>query len=226
MSLTPCPILLNKLIDAANSGANPVASESLKVIARAFLEMRSGRSRQHIQLARALAEIAPGAKLDLIRECPVCAKIFWAGRSDKTACDDDTAAWRKRQQRIRDAERQERLAKERAKRVKEQAGKPIELTETTAAILDAIDERCRVFETIDWFCWSHLGKAYLTVNVQRGLRSLVEFGVISRHEPEEGPIRYTPRRKMEELRREVFSRTPDARWWRTAVRDSANDEPS
>ena len=245
---TPCPSRLKELIALANLEPDSEARKHLQTIARAFKARRQRKAdaprfiriklQQTItvilddgtietprgELELALAEIEPASKIGLIRECPKCLEIFWAGRSDKEACGKEACtryadALRKRGKRRKDREVEAERNRKLAERIQRRPKEPFELNKTMATILDAIDDQRRTFDKIDWFCWAHLGKAYLKVNVISGLQRLVEFGVLQRDDPEEGPTYYTPRRKMQELRREVFARKPTAHFFRTAIDD-------
>jgi len=230
------------------------ARDSLRSIARAFLARRRGESdaRAFIQitghhtiklnlearmvefsedeLTLAFEQIEPPSRIDLIRECPICSLIFWAGRSDKETCGPEhSGVWRKREQRRKDRERKEERAKERAKRIKRRANanKPFKLSKTTATILDAVDDRNRTFKTIDDYCNLHLRKhkysrspgVYRTVNVTRGLKLLTELGFLQCSEPEEGDPYYTAGNKATQLRRELLVPKGKAHYLRYTVED-------
>jgi len=239
MRPAPCPSLLKELLKRTN--ARPVAeSEPLRLIARAFRAKRQGKGRKRTMkiesrseitislegyisvtdtLALALSQIQPASKVGLIRECPVCFQIFWAGRSDSEACPKDSQAWRKREQRRRDREIEERRAKNRTRRKESRADKPLKVSRTASAILGALATRCRYWKTIDDHCYSKLratrryeGK-YRTATVKRSLKMLLDLGFVTCDDTTVKNPYYAPTEKINRYYREglfIFEETDDS----------------
>jgi len=130
--------------------------------------------------------------------------LFWAGRSDKEACTEHSARWRKKEQRRKENELKVLRSRERIKRIKTRAESPFELSITTAAILDAIFDNIRSLKKIDDYCWLHLSERYLAVNVGPALDLLVASGLLSR--TEEGHW-YSATEKLKRWRRELKGQT-------------------
>lgn len=224
------------MIKAANSGENAIAADALRGIARAFREKRRGRNSSYGRLAAALSEIANVSQCDLIRECPQCEQIFWAGRKDKEACATHSAAWRKREQRLRERKAKEQRARARARRKESTATKPFKLSITSATILDAVNERKQKLNSIADCCWLHLradkwdhgglaGK-YKWMNILRGAKALVAAGFLTADEPDEfdddeKDWYFTPTSKLGELRKEMLYPATKHHYFRYAVLDSA-----
>src|SRR5262252_2445039 len=103
-------------------------------------------------LALALAQIDSPDTIDLIRECPIGAHLFWAGRTDKVACDAHVARWRQSEYRRKKKERQSDIRRENATA---QLRKTITgLSRTAVALITVIMARSyqhRVFHEIDWW---------------------------------------------------------------------------
>lgn len=220
MPPTPCPARLKRLIARANESDKPHA---LRLILRALRDKQQNKgpdtfavespSRVTIdltnysttvrtELADALAEIDPPDKIHLIRECRICALVFWAGRDDKQACDKHAEQWRKSEQRRRKREEQAQEEKEAAERKirKELRG----MSRTTVALLNAIVfANQRVFYKIDYEAWVELDENPSVLRapnrriVRRTLTMLVDRGYL-RHEPQDDPLEdyYLPQRKL------------------------------
>jgi hypothetical protein len=103
--------------------------------------------------------------VELIRECPesTCGRLFWAGRSDKKACDEHIGLLRKRRNRrdIKNREKQKKAdAKADAKRVeaesrREKATKTLaQMNRTRLSVIRAIMVAgVREFWEIDGYSW-------------------------------------------------------------------------
>ena len=88
------------------------------------INLVSARITERSDLELALQDVGDDLPnlVDLIRECPesTCGQLFWAGRSDKKACDKHIGLLRKRRNRrdIKNREKQKKAdAKADAKRV-------------------------------------------------------------------------------------------------------------
>ena len=230
MRPAPCPSLLKELIKRAN--ARPLEeSEPLRLIARAFRAKRQGKGRKRTMkiesrseitisldgdvsvtdaVALALGQIQPANKIGLIRECPVCFQIFWAGRSDAEACPKDSQAWRKREQRRRDREIEGRRAKNRTRRKESRADKPLKVSRTTRAILGALASHCRLWQSIDNHCYLRLGATgrregkYRTATVKRCLKMLLDLGFVTCDDTTVKNPYYAPSEKINRYYREDF----------------------
>jgi hypothetical protein len=154
------------------------------------------------ELALALGEIYPPARMNSIRECKCCPRLFWAGRIDKVVCDRHADQWRKSKQRIRnraDLAKAEREASERKIR-EELKG----MSRTAVALLNAIVfANERVFWKIDNQAWSELKENPLVRRVpnrrivRQTLTMLVDRDYLS-HEEQGDPLDdyYLPRKKL------------------------------
>ena len=220
------------MIRRANS-RSPEDNDVLRLIARAFRAKRQRKgskrpikieSRSEVtisledghvtasnELALALDQIEPASKIHLIRECPVCSPIFWAGRSDAEACPEHSATWRKRKHRRKRTAQVAERAKQRAKRKEKQTEESLKLSRTTAAILYAIDEQCRTWKSIDDHVYSSLRKKrrkyresppgiYRTATVKRSLKMLVERGYLTYTGANDY---YAPTEKLKRYEREL-----------------------
>jgi hypothetical protein len=100
-------------------------------------------------------EIDPPSKMDLIRECPECNRVFWAGRDDKRVCDKDAERSRKREQRRKG---KVEAAKQAAERKDAQLKLALQrLSPTAVALLNAIVIKgIRTFYKIDFEIWHEL----------------------------------------------------------------------
>jgi len=227
---TPCPNRLKELIRLANLDPESDARKHLQVIARACKAKRQrtlpAAASIQIQTSRtitihltdgtveipidelelALDQLDPPSTIDLIRECPRCLEIFWAGRADKEACDRHTSAWSKREWRRKAKEKAVIRAKERAERNKKRAEGPFELTITSATILDAIFESVRSFKGIDDYCWARMSNHYIQTNIRPALNLLVAAGFLNCDEQIEGRW-YTATEKLKKWRRELKGKT-------------------
>jgi Fe2+ or Zn2+ uptake regulation protein len=223
---TPCPSRLKELIALANLEPDSEARKHLQAIADAFKAKRQKKTRapaliqievkQTItvllgdgtvetprdELELALAQIEPPGRIGLIRECPKCGEIFWAGRADKEACDRHTGLWSKQEWRrkTRDKATQRLAAKAKRAKAKSRVEKP--LSKTSETILDAIADHQNIFESIDNHCYYALhhqgsghGGMYRTATVKRCLSLLTDLGYIDATEREDGKLFYTLRNK-------------------------------
>jgi hypothetical protein len=162
----PCPQRLQRLIDRANEGS-PDELRALRGIARELeAKLRATvavtfPSRLTIdlddysititnELKTALGEIDPVEAINLIRECPVCQRIFWAGRDDKVACSKHVEVWRKRRNRPQEKER--RKEADRRHRKEELRETLSSMTPTAIAVIRAVGlHNSRYFYEIDWW---------------------------------------------------------------------------
>jgi hypothetical protein len=109
-----CPLHLQRLITREN--ALPASDpHPLRQVLKAFQDRRRNKGSDTFavqslsevtinltdytvtvrsELALALAEIDSPEMVDLIRECPTCKRLFWAGRADRMACDAHVGQWR------------------------------------------------------------------------------------------------------------------------------------
>lgn len=251
MKPTPCPSRLKELISLANLEPDSEARKHLKTIANAFRAKRQQQNKADFidvpspfavrvnletgelagvydELALALEQAEAESSLERIRECPICAEIFWAGRSDAEACSKHAARLRKQNERRRIKEREEKRTKERARRKEKQAEKPLQLSITTATILDAVFDNSRTLEHIADYCYMQLHKdkygispfsgIYRKVNVERGLSVLEIAGFLTRGEQQASKNpRYVPTEKAKRLRRELLYPTTKHHYFRYAV---------
>ena len=168
---TPCPSRLKELIDLANLDPNGETRSYLHAIARAFRAKRQKKSAPKTieiplsqplsistadgvvtslphDLVIALNQIDPPSGIDMIRECPKCLELFWAGRKDKEACARHADALRKQAKRLslkqRQADREKNLARRKEKRIRFS-----KLSNTAWAVIGAIMGQYRVFWRID-----------------------------------------------------------------------------
>jgi len=223
---TPCPSRLKELIALANLEPDSEARKHLQAIARAFKAQRQRKPkapasikieikqtitvllgdgtietpRDEVELA--LDQIEPAIKIDLIRECPRCLEIFWAGRDDKEACTKHSDALRKREKRRRDKEKAEKAAKAKARRAtaKSRFAKP--LSKTSETILEAIADHQHTLESIDNHCFHELrhqgsghGGMYVPATVKKCLTLLTDLGYIDATEREDEKMFYTLKNK-------------------------------
>ena len=158
---TPCPSRLKELIALANLEPDSDTRKHLQVIARAFRAKRQGKPtppaiqieiQQLItvslsdgaiqtpggELESALDLIDPPGNIQLVRECPKCLEIFWAGRKDKEACDKHVSWWGKREWRRKGREKAERRARAKARRAKSKSRVERPLSKTSLMIIEAI----------------------------------------------------------------------------------------
>jgi hypothetical protein len=173
MALISCPARLEKLIKRVNKHPQN-ENDPLRRIARAFTGKRLGKRRANQitvtdqsqisvslisgrvtltnELALALIEIESPQNIALIRECavPACAVVFWAGRSDKEACDTHVSTWRKQKQRRRLAEREKKAAKLKQSRRAERL-RFTKISDTAWEVIVAIMNQRRVFSNIDHY---------------------------------------------------------------------------
>jgi len=240
---TPCPSRLKELITVANLEQDSDARKHLQAIARAFRAKRQATARpasiefvlsqtvtisvqegrvdtaSH-ELILALNQIDPPENIGLIRECPKCLELFWAGRKDKEACTRHADALRKRETRLWAKKKAEERAKRQASRKKAQVKKPLEISRTTEAIIHAIMNQCRVFSSIDSEVYLELnrrggrerGSLYRTATVIRCLKMLVDRGYLTHH-PQDDPKkdRYAPTEKLKPLYKQILSIKEDRR---------------
>ncbi|MEA2205189.1 MAG: hypothetical protein QOE77_1965 [Blastocatellia bacterium] len=169
----------------------------------------SVRVRSELELA--LQEIDLPNMVDLIRECPVatCGRLFWVGRSDKTACDEHGELWRKRENRRDKKERKSEAKRtESLNRREEEAKKALgEMSKTAMAIIRVImgvSERPRLFWEIDWWvAYQHRegGEVIRSTKVVRQtINKLVKDGYLTYAESAEADEdRYEPRQKLVDL---------------------------
>jgi len=107
------------------------------------------------ELAFALSEVNPPEGMHLIRECPVCRWVFWAGRDDKKTCDKHAEKERKRKQRQnKKAEAKQQAAERKDAELKKALHG---LSRTAIALLNAIViGGKRTFNKIDFAAWKEL----------------------------------------------------------------------
>lgn len=240
MKPTPCPSRLKELITLANLEPDSETRKHLRAIADIFRARRRGDKRPpafvqidsiftvkvyldgrlttaHADLAVALKEVEHAeTRIDLIRECPVCSEIFWAGRSDKEACDRHAARWRKQEQRRREKIKAEQRTKARVRRATSKGRIEKPLSRTSMLILEAIANQLHRFDTIDYYVYRkmHISRwvrrsdpLYRTATVIRCLKLLADSGYIDRTEiedteeanPEHKRFYYTLRNKARVL---------------------------
>jgi ribosomal protein S27AE len=158
------------------------------------------------ELKVALDEIDPPSAIHLIRECPECGCVFWAGRNDKTACDKHRGTIRKRKQRQDKQAEREKTKEQLYAEQKEQAIKTF--SRTAIAVLDAIViGGNRVFNKIDYAVWFALkddgsGRRVPNPHIVRGtLNMLVRRGYLTHNERAGRPREdeYEPRQKLIDL---------------------------
>jgi hypothetical protein len=210
---THCPSRLKELLDLANLDPNGETRSYLQTIARAFRAKRQKQSAPKTieiilshtlristadgevsapthDLLLALNQIEPPSSIGLIRECPKCLELFWAGRKDKEACTRHADALRQKAKRHRvkqrEAEREKRTAKRKDKRVKFS-----ELSSTAWEVIQAIMNQYRVFYRIDREVAFRMqgGRTQVPSSriVRNCLNSLVKDGLLDYypHEPED-----------------------------------------
>lgn len=105
------------------------------------------------ELVLAFADIKSPGMVDLIRDCPSCGDLFWAGRDDKVACSKHAGKWRKKEER-----RRKKLSQAEAERERSEAQRRKivnRLSHTAVAVINAIMARGkRVHWEIDnWACY-------------------------------------------------------------------------
>jgi DNA-binding MarR family transcriptional regulator len=213
------------LIALANLEPDSEARKHLQAIARAFRAKRQGKPAPSViqieiqqlitvslsdgavqtprsEIETALDEIDPPRNIDLVRECPKCLEIFWAGRMDKEACDQHVSWWGKREWRRKGKEKAERRAEAKARRAKSKARLDKPLSPTSLMVLDAIANQQHLFESIDYHCFWELnrrkrfkGTKYSKPAVQECLKLLVDAGYIDSTEREDEKFFYTLRNK-------------------------------
>jgi hypothetical protein len=206
------------LIALANLEPDSETRKHLISIARAFRAKRHGEKRlsafvqidsvftikvhlagrlstAHDDLALALKEFEDSeTRIDLVRECPICSDIFWAGRSDKEACDRHATRWRKQEQRRREKIKTEQRAKARVRRATSKRRIERPLSRTSMLILEAIANQLHRFKTIDDHVYMKMHTSrwvrktdplYRTATVIRCLKLLADAGYIDRTEMED-----------------------------------------
>jgi hypothetical protein len=240
----PCPERLRKLIDRLNKESSPEAREEMRVlrlILQAIRKHKQGKGAAtygvdlpskitinltdysfHIrnELASALEDIDPPDLIDRIRECPVsnCNSLFWAGTSQKKACDKHGDLWRKRENRRDIKQRKTEAA---TKRRKAQATEAFDqMNRTAQSVIRAIMSGARKFTTIDDYSWHDFNDDDLlprsTLVVRRVTHRLYKDGFLTYHESADRRDRYGfspndyyyPTPKLTELWNDKTARIP------------------
>jgi len=244
MPPTPCPERLRKLIDRLNKESSPEAREEMRVlrlILQAIRKHKQGKGAAtygvdlpstitinltdysfHIrnELALALEDIDPPDLIERIRECPVsnCNSLFWAGTSQKKACDKHSDLWRKRNNRQDIKQRKNAAATERRK---QEATKTLDqMNRTALSVIRAIMvSGARKFSTIDGESWHEFfddGRVpRSTLVVRRTTHKLFKDGYLEYHESAErrnkygfsNDDRYYPTQKLIDLWNDARART-------------------
>lgn len=220
----PCPLRLQRLINREN--ALPASEpHPLRQIRRAFQDKKKGKGwetfvvgfpsdvtinltdctvRVQNELALALADISSPDMIDMIRDCPVCGDLFWAGRAEKEACDRHKEQWRKQRQRRNEKRKQAEVDSERDAAQLEKTIRGLSKT-ATAVIIAIMAGHCRLFHNIDQEAcygigqtsWERIPSSYV---VRQTLAMLVKRGYLE-HYPAGNPLedRYEPEDKLSEL---------------------------
>jgi hypothetical protein len=212
------PNPLKQLLRALNEkkqgkGADTVAVKSPSEVTVNLVTFRVN-VRSEFELALQDVDVDLPDLVDLIRECPelTCGRLFWAGRSDKKACDEHVGLLRKRRNRRDKRERETEVKHaEATNRRAEEAQKALsKMSPTAIAVIRAImrPERPRLFWEIDWWvAYEHResGEVIRSTHVVRQtINKLVKDGYLTYSEsaePEED--RYEPRQKLIDLWAEI-----------------------
>jgi DNA-binding MarR family transcriptional regulator len=238
-----CPPYMRRLLKRLNE-LQPSEPNPLKLLLKALQENKQGKGgdtvtvkspsevtvnlvnfrvsvRSDLELALQDVDNDLPNLVDLIRECPesTCGQLFWAGRSDKKACDKHIGLLRKRRNRqdIKNREKQKEAdAKADAKRVeakrrKEKATKTFEaMTVTARSVIRAImGQGARSFGEIDYEHWQEFYKGgklpRSTQVVSRVTHKLHKDGYLDYSESadERRLDRYDPTQKLRDLWAEI-----------------------
>lgn len=217
MPPTRCPKRLQRLIDAEphvfrlilralqdrrqNKDLDTLVVDSVSQV-RINLDNFKVTVRTELELA--LNEIDPPAAIHLIRECPECRCVFWAGRDDKKACGKHLGTIRKRKQRQKTKVEQAKTEEQVRAQRKEEVVRG--LSRTAVALLNSIViHGNRIFWEIDNQAWTELKqipgfRVPQRYVIRRTLTMLVDRGYLRHDERAEShEDRYEPRQKLIDL---------------------------
>ena len=163
------PNPLKHLLKALHENKQGIGGDTVtvKIPSEVTINLVNSRITVRSDLELALQDVGDDLPnlVDLIRECPesTCGQLFWAGRSDKKACDKHIGLLRKRRNRrdIKNSEKQKKAdAKAHAKRVeaesrRQKATKTLnQMNRTARSVIRVIMEsNARKFSTIDGRSW-------------------------------------------------------------------------
>lgn len=234
-----CPPYMRRLLKRLNE-LQPSEPNPLKQLLKAIQENRQGKGgdtvtvkspsevtvnlvnlrvtvRSDLELALQDVDNDLPNLVNLIRECPesTCGQLFWAGRSDKKACDKHIGVLRKRRNRrdIKNREKQKKAdAKADAKRVeaesrRQKATKTFnEMTPTARSVIHVImAKKARSFGTIDvessHRLWDIGDRSRSTKVVRNVTHSLYKDGYLEWYESadHQREDRYYPTQKLRDL---------------------------